>query len=254
MLIKVKRANCADELITLGAMPDACPHCHYAGKQIVANADVVWLRRLQEHDLWLMMKCPRNECGKPYFAVFAEPPFSMRMPGDDTYKLNYVTPASAQKHQRHSDIQKISPDFYEILDQSAGAERYRLPLIAGAGYRKALEYLVKDYVLAPYRKQLREAKEGADTNAIEATVAEMKTILNRNLGGKNGVIALIPDAKLQAVAERAVWLGNDEIHYTRKWDDKDIGDLKTIIGMVINLIASNADFARLMAEMPGPRS
>lgn len=88
---------------------------------------------------------------------------------------------------------------------------------------------------------------------MEAVNTEMKAVLDSNLGGKNGVIAMIPDAKLQAVAERAVWLGNDKVHYAGKWDDKDIGDLRTIIGMVIGLIASNADFERLMVEMPGPR-
>ncbi len=255
MRIKVGRSNGRDEYVQLGAAPDACPHCHYAGEQVVTNAQPVLLRRGigQEHDLWLMMTCPRNACSKPYFAVFEEPSFNLRQFGETAYQWKRSTPWTPQTHQRHADISRISPDFYEILDQAATAEAFRLPLVAGAGYRKALEYLVKDYVLAPYRKRYADAKEQKDTAAMETVKTEMKAVVDRNLGGKNGVIAMIPDAKLQAVSERAVWLGNDEVHYTRKWDDKDIGDLKTIIGMVISLIASNADFERLMVEMPGPR-
>lgn len=251
--IKVRSADGSEEEIQIGPLPDGCPHCHHAGKQILAQAEMVWLRRMQEHDLWVMMKCPRHQCGKPYFAVYEEPPFSLRMPGDDTYKWKYSTPWSPQKHQRNADIENISPDFYDILDQAAAPEQHRLPLIAGAGYRKALEYLVKDYVLVPYLQRYEVAKQSNDAAAVEQIEQEIKTILGRNLGGKNGVISLMPDEKLQKVAERAVWLGNDEVHYTRKWTDKDIGDLKTITGMVVNIITSNADYQRLIQDMPGPQ-
>ena len=57
---------------------------------------------------------------------------------------------------------------------------------------------------------------------------EIDNILDRNLGDKTGVISFIPDGKLQNVAERAIWLGNDDVHYTGKWSAKDIQDLKAI--------------------------
>jgi hypothetical protein len=201
-------------------------------------------------EFWVMMRCPRHECGKPFFAVFEEPPFDLGANLNRPYKFAYATPWSAQKTPRHADIEAISPDFYEIFDQASAAEQYRLPLIAGAGYRKALEYLVKDYVLAPYPKKFADAEERGDTTEADRLRAEAKSILDRNLGGKNGVIALIHDAKLQKVAERAIWLGNDEVHYTRKWTTKDVEDLKRLISMVANHIADAAEFERLMADMP----
>ncbi len=39
----------------------------------------------------------------------------------------------------------------------------------------------------------------------------------------------IDDPRLKSTAEKAVWLGNDEAHYIKKWEDKDIADLKVLI-------------------------
>jgi hypothetical protein len=38
------------------------------------------------------------------------------------------------------------------------------------------------------------------------------------------------------MAERATWLGNDETHYVRKWEDKDINDLKILIKVTLHWI------------------
>lgn len=153
-------------------------------------------------------------------------------------------------HERDKTISAISPNFYDILDQSLAAEARQLPLVAGAGYRKALEYLVKDYVLVQPRERLRQAEESGNQTAAATIQTEMNTILELPLGGKKGVIALIQDAKLQKVAERAVWLGNDEVHYTRKWTDKDIEDLKVVIRLVTSIIQNNASYEALLTDMP----
>ncbi len=46
----------------------------------------------------------------------------------------------------------------------------------------------------------------------------------------------ISDPRIQAVAERALWLGNDESHYLRKWTSHDIEDLITLIGLAVRWI------------------
>ena len=38
------------------------------------------------------------------------------------------------------------------------------------------------------------------------------------------------------MAKGAIWLGNDETHYERKWVDKDIDDLKTLIDLTLHWI------------------
>lgn len=52
------------------------------------------------------------------------------------------------------------------------------------------------------------------------------------------------------MASRAVWLGNDETHYTRKWEDKDINDLKSIIELTLHWIESEIRTQKLLEDMP----
>ena len=35
------------------------------------------------------------------------------------------------------------------------------------------------------------------------------------------------------MAKGAVWIGNDETHYVRKWIDKDISDMKRLIDLTL---------------------
>ena len=46
------------------------------------------------------------------------------------------------------------------------------------------------------------------------------------------------DPRLKQCAERATWLGNDETHYERKWIDRDVDDLKTLIRLTVNWVES----------------
>ncbi|MGF6947536.1 hypothetical protein QF028_000029 [Neobacillus sp. B4I6] len=51
------------------------------------------------------------------------------------------------------------------------------------------------------------------------------------------------------MAERAVWLGNDETHYVRKWDDKDLKDLKNLIDLTVYFISMTIKANKYKAEM-----
>jgi len=50
----------------------------------------------------------------------------------------------------------------------------------------------------------------------------------------------IENAQVKACAHRATWLGNDETHYVKKWETKDIEDLKQLIRLtetwILNVI------------------
>lgn len=43
----------------------------------------------------------------------------------------------------------------------------------------------------------------------------------------------IPNENIKSVAEKATWLGNDETHYYRVWEDMDNTDLKELIGLTV---------------------
>ena len=46
------------------------------------------------------------------------------------------------------------------------------------------------------------------------------------------------------------WLGNDETHYYRTWEEKDLSDLKTLLGVTINAIHNKLLLATYEGEMP----
>ena len=60
----------------------------------------------------------------------------------------------------------------------------------------------------------------------------------------------ISSTNIKAVAARATWIGNDETHYVRKWEDKDIKDLIGMIDLTIRWIESEVETKRLLDEMP----
>jgi hypothetical protein len=55
---------------------------------------------------------------------------------------------------------------------------------------------------------------------------------------------------IKTVAERAAWLGNDEVHYFRRWDrDKDLDDLIALIDSVANWIVIHTTTEELKTKM-----
>jgi hypothetical protein len=103
--------------------------------------------------------------------------------------------------------------------------------ICGCGYRKALEFLIKDYA------KLRNA--GKDT-AIES--APLGPCID----------TYVSDVRIRDIAKRATWLGNDETHYKRRWADKDLNDLKNLIRLVTYWIESEHLTEETLRDMPPP--
>lgn len=115
-------------------------------------------------------------------------------------------------------ISKISPNFVSIYNQSEAAEIYNLNQIAGMGYRKAIEFLIKDYCIK---------LNPDDTEKIKSMLLSK-------------VISTYIEAdKLKSLATASVWIGNDETHYIKKFEDKDINDLKRFINSTISYISFN---------------
>jgi hypothetical protein len=126
-------------------------------------------------------------------------------------------------------IQEVSPKFCEIYDQAHKAEGFSLLQVCGVGYRKALEFLIKDYLIK---------KHPEDEAAIKAKP------LGRCIDDD------VEDPKTKAVAKRATWLGNDETHYQRLWIDKDLSDLKTLITLVLYWIEAEHLTEEALTSMP----
>jgi hypothetical protein len=141
-------------------------------------------------------------------------------------------PVTPVKPQFEAAIAEVSPTFVSIYEQAVSAENYGLVDVAGPGYRKALEFLIKDYAIS-----LHPASE-----------AEIKTLQLVPV-----IVKFLPGETLPVVSTRAAWLGNDETHYERRWVDKDLDDLKRLISATVHFITMQRLVADLPVDMPHPK-
>ena len=197
--------------IDFNSVADSCPFCKKGINPIILTAFV----DCQEANIsrgtkaWVIFRCPINNCRNIFMGVY-------RNNGNRFYGPSPVYPVFSETKVFSEIINNISPIFIKIYNQSFFAEQQKYSLIAGPGYRKALEFLIKDYAI-----RISEDDQKDD-------------ILNKYLG--KVIEDYIDDRRIKSVAKRAAWLGNDETHYLRKWEDKDLTELKTLIELSVRWI------------------
>jgi hypothetical protein len=196
---------------------DECPICH---KKIIPKTCFCKKNNFQNYDI--IYCCTNLKCNKFFIANY----IALKA---DYLCINYLEPKYPNITYFSDEISSISPKFIEIYNQSLAAETYNLSSIVGIGLRKGLEYLIKDYLISKYKDKEEE-------------------IINKFLG--NCISTYINDLKIKSCAERSVWLGNDETHYLKKWENKDIEDLKTLIQLTIYWIESEILTEKYIKDMP----
>ncbi|HDV8360061.1 TPA: DUF4145 domain-containing protein [Bacillus cereus] len=203
----------------LDTLPKKCPFCqHIVSPVLILEYD-------NHPNKSLICGCPDKECGKLYMAEYKLGDFR-------DYHLKAVYPYITEIQEFSKEIETLSSSFVEIYNQAYKAEQAGLDLICGVGYRKALEFLVKDY-------------------AIKLHPADEDNIKKKFL--KPCITAYIAHPKVASLAERAVWLGNDETHYVRKWEGKDVQDLKLLIKLTVSYIDMELLTEQIELEMPEGR-
>lgn len=192
-------------------LPDQCPICNHG-----ISPTYLLIYKKNGHNFELLCGCPKNDCGSLFFAGYSGDIFSY---SSFYSNMNYLYPKTKVQKEFNLDIKKTSPTFVEIYNQAYQAEQDNLTLICGGAYRKSLEFLLKDYIIRLHPDEEEKVK---NTYSIQRCIDEY-----------------IEHDKLKAMAERATWLGNDETHYIKKWEDKDINDLKNLIEVTIYFITMN---------------
>jgi hypothetical protein len=207
-----------NELVSIIAHPDECPICHCK-----VTPNVLFCKRggrVYGAYCEVLYECPNSQCGEIFIGYF-----SYFIP----HQLFGTRPWEPVQATFSQYIKDVSPTFCEIYDQAHKAEEYSLLQVCGVGYRKALEFLIKDYLIG---------KHADDEAAIKA----------KPLG--RCIDDYVEDPNTKAVAKRAIWLGNDETHYQRLWIDKDLSDLKTLIRLVLHYIEVEHLTEEALASMP----
>jgi hypothetical protein len=208
------------EEIRIDNYPDRCPICHYAIEPRYQG--LAHFKRLRDLRVELIFQCPRENCQSFFIARYFPAALG-------NFHLQGCFPFTPLQVTYSEHIQTISPSFCVIDNESRNAERQGWKLVAGPGYRKALEFLIKDYLC-----RLRPA----DAEAI------------RHVQLGPCIKGYVTNESIKATAERAAWLGNDETHYARKWEDKDLNDLKRLIDLTVHWIEMEEMTKKALEDMP----
>ncbi|MBQ9913078.1 MAG: DUF4145 domain-containing protein [Clostridia bacterium] len=198
---------------------DQCPMCH---SYLSINNISARVHSSSYHpDDILSVFCRCSKCGEFYINRYTEY-------NDDFIKIS-SEPNRFVKKDFDEKLVLLSPGFDEIYNQARQAECLNLHQIAGIGYRKALEFLIKDFAISKHPDSIEEIK---------------------NMPLSRCINAYIDNEKIKSLAIKTVWIGNDETHYVRKHTDRDINDLKKFIDAVVYFIG--IDFIMLDAETVSP--
>ena len=76
----------------------------------------------------------------------------------NTYSLSSAAPAHAKPLSIPKEVEEVSPQFVEIMKQVAVAEASNLNQLVGIGLRKALEFLIKDFVSREHPSEVEKIK------------------------------------------------------------------------------------------------
>ena len=185
--------------------PSQCPICHHHIS--VDGLYGIYNHTIDQHEI--LFQCNNSECQHLFIGIYDS---------SNPSHLEDLIPKKLKPVKMNENIKSISPSFYKIYAQALEAEALGLDEITGVGLRKALEFLIKDYCVHKNPTKEEDIKKTLLMQTINTYMSEA--------------------SKLKSVATKAVWLGNDETHYVRKWEDKDISHLKMLIDLTLHWIES----------------
>lgn len=200
-------------------LPDNCPFCHNTITPNILFGHV----NVNSNQLEVMFYCPNKGCAQSFLGYYTHS-------GGSIYKFDgNTTQGNLIGKEFKNVIINISSEFVIIYNQAFSAEQQNLLEICGVGYRKALEFLIKDYIIL--------------------SKPDLKDEVEKKMVGKC-IEEYVQDDRIKKVAKRANWLGNDETHYVRKWEGKNLEDLKKLIDLTVHWIEMEVLSNSFEAEMP----
>jgi hypothetical protein len=205
--------------ITIDGVPNECPYCHKSVHPIRIGDNE------SNQAVEILFRCPNLDCLKVFIGYYFQ-----------NYGTNYIfhhcNIGILIENAFSEEVKIISPTFVKIYNEAYFAEQYLLIEICGVGYRKALEFLIKDYLI----KNNPTIKEDIKKKPLGICIKEY-----------------VSDAKVKKVSERAVWLGNDETHYLRIWESQSLVDLKKLIDLTLHWIEMEELTNSFETKMPATK-
>lgn len=213
-------SNKGDEIPVCFNTTSSCPRCHSAIEPVLLWG---YVNDIKKGLFSVFLQC--NACNNTFISSYEFT--GIIEEGYAKYRTSSLTrsePISIEKKSFSDDINELSPDFVRVYNQAFAAEQNELNDICGMGYRKAVEFLVKDYSnkISPEDKDTIKSKPLSDC-------------INTYFDNK----------KLKSLALASAWLGNDQTHYEQRISDAGIEEMKAFIMALVNFIDSDlqADIA-----------
>ena len=154
--------------VAFDVKPDKCPLCHHAIDPLQQGGAIIITAAPQEREavLEMVFQCTRRECHHFFIGRYRRHTSQgNQMVGD--FRLESTTPTQIIEPILAAEVVEVSPNFKLVYCQASAAESTGLDQIAGVGYRKALEFLIKDYCIA----EDSSAAEAVKQEALGVTIA-----------------------------------------------------------------------------------
>lgn len=191
-------------------IPEICPHC---GKSLFPN-HLTSLEVGIEDNPYIASIYLCGSCCNYFFTISQGIGFKAN-------HIIYTYPVLKESVKISSSVEAISPNFVKIYNQAINAENNELDEICGMGYRKALEFLIKDFAIYKYPENTEDI--------IKCTLS-------------NCIKKYCTNDRIKTLATACAWIGNDECHYIRKHEDYSVESLKAFINATVTFIESELSF------------
>ena len=194
--------------------PNVCPHCH-----VVINPHSQWSVETTDTDntptLITAWSCSNDSCKKIFLVSYKADGQTLKfnrflngLPKGPNWPKPIVDLKSGNPKSQE---QPEQTRFIHTYLQSLVAENSGLYELAGMGFRKSIEYLVKDWAI----QNKPEDKEKIEKSWLGSVITDYYS------------------GALKEILERATWLGNDQAHYNRLFEEFDIDVLKELIELIM---------------------
>ena len=203
-------------------IPDTCPHC---GKFMEAEHKGYYLDT-QIMTVALSFRCPISTCHRYFILEYN----IESIPGRTFGSIKNLIPYDYngfQPPEISDNVKTLSPVFSETYVEATIAESKGLTNISGIAFRKAFEFLVKDFAAYQNPDRTEDIRKNSLNNVIDMFYKDMP--------------------KIKELLHLTRKIGNDETHYYREFDEIDITDLKKLIynfSLYINMILDIEEFSK----------
>lgn len=183
-----------------------CPHCN---KEIAPYVISTSEADLETRTFAVMAQCPY--CSR-YFTMAYKLPFGTKVPEPIIYKH------SIKKREKElpKELSEISPRFVKIYNEALIAEENDLSELVGVGFKKAIEFLIRDYLIK-FKKE----------NEKEVLEQPLKDIMGK-----------ISDHRVTQLTATYKWLNSCNF-CNRTFDEKDVQEMKKFINVISEYIIYN---------------